>query len=103
MLRRNSKQRRGKSKFTGGFCISNGPIISQDNERERDVGEFDDVGLPRVHGASMLFAIARPTNNLHLLEHRLANDLCEDGAGRSAGASSRVSRRRLGRKKRGRW
>ncbi|OLC28604.1 MAG: hypothetical protein AUH91_01530 [Verrucomicrobia bacterium 13_1_40CM_4_54_4] len=59
MLRRNSKQRRGKSKFTGGFCISNGPIISQDNERERDVGEFDDVGLPRVHGASMLFAIAR--------------------------------------------
>ena len=59
MLRRNSKQRRGKSKFTDGFCISNGPIISQDNERERDVGEFDDVGLPRVHGASMLFAIAR--------------------------------------------
>ncbi len=59
MLRRNSKQRRGKSKFTDGFCISNAPIISQDNERERDVGEFDDVGLPRVHGASMLFAIAR--------------------------------------------
>src|SRR2546430_16244684 len=59
MLRRNSKQRRGKSKFTDGFCIWNGPIISQDNERERDVGEFDDVGLPRVHGASMLFAIAR--------------------------------------------
>ncbi len=59
MPRKNSKRPPGKSKFTEGFRILNGPIVPQDREEGRDVGDFDDVGLPRVHGAPMLFAIAR--------------------------------------------
>src|SRR5207244_1691652 len=43
-----------------GFRISNGPVVPQDGEQRRDVGEFDNVvGLPRVHGVPILFAIAR--------------------------------------------
>src|SRR6266581_381411 len=59
MLSRKFKHRLGKSKSAHDFRLSNGPVVRPDNERERDVSEFDNVGLPRVHGASMLFAIAR--------------------------------------------
>jgi hypothetical protein len=59
MPRENSKRHRENSKFADGFRISNGPFSPQDSEEGRDVGEFDNVGLPRVHGAPTLFAIAR--------------------------------------------
>jgi len=60
MREKNSIRRRGKSKFGAGFRISNGPVVPQDGEQRRDVGEFDNVvGLPRVHGVPILFAIAR--------------------------------------------
>jgi hypothetical protein len=59
MPRENSKRRSEESNFADGFRISNGPVAPQDSEEGRNVGEFDNVGLPRVHGAPMLFAIAR--------------------------------------------
>ena len=59
MPRENSKRRSEESNFADGFRISNGPVAPQDSEEGRDVVEFDNVGLPRVHGAPMLFAIAR--------------------------------------------
>ena len=59
MPRENSKRHPEKSKFADGFRISNGPVAPQDSEEGRDVVEFDNVGLPRVHGVPMLFAIAR--------------------------------------------
>ncbi len=59
MPRENSKRHSEESNFADGFRISNGPVAPQDSEEGRDVVEFDNVGLPRVHGAPMLFAIAR--------------------------------------------
>src|SRR6266487_5326981 len=59
MPRENSKRRSEESNFADGFRISNGPVAPQDSEEGRNVREFDNVGLPRVHGAPMLFAIAR--------------------------------------------
>ena len=59
MPREHSKRHSEESKFADGFRISNGPVAPQDSEEGRDVVEFDNVGLPRVHGAPMLFAIAR--------------------------------------------
>lgn len=64
MPRENSKRHPEESKFADGFRISNGPVAPQDSEEGRDVGEFDSVGLPRVHGAPMLFAIARDPSTI---------------------------------------
>jgi hypothetical protein len=57
MPRQNSNQHKSKSKFADGFHVSSEAIVGQDNEQENDFGER--VGLPRVHGAPILFAIAR--------------------------------------------
>jgi hypothetical protein len=59
MTREYSKRHSVVSNFANGFRISNGPVAPQDSKEGRDVVEFDNVGLPRVHGAPMLFAIAR--------------------------------------------
>jgi hypothetical protein len=57
MPRQNSNQHKSKSKFVDGFHVSSEAIVGQDNEHENEFGER--VGLPRVHGAPILFAIAR--------------------------------------------
>jgi len=60
MPRKKSKQRKRKSKFANGFGISNRPLVRLHNERERSIGELHDIlELPRIHGAPVLFAIAR--------------------------------------------
>jgi hypothetical protein len=60
MPSKNPNQREPKSKFAGGFRVSSEPIVHSDNEQEKVVSEFGEgVGLPRVHGAPSLFAIAR--------------------------------------------
>jgi hypothetical protein len=60
MPRRNSKQRKRKSKFANGFGISNRPLVRPHNQRERSIGELHDIlELPRIHGAPVLFVIAR--------------------------------------------
>ena len=64
MPRENSKRHSEESNFADGFRISNGPVAPQDSEEARDVREFDNVGLPRVHGAPMLFAIARDPSTI---------------------------------------
>ncbi len=64
MPRENSKRHPEESKFGDGFRISNGPVVPQDSEEGRDVGEFDNVGLPRVQGVPMLFAIARDPSTI---------------------------------------
>src|SRR6266550_1131216 len=64
MPRENSKRHPEESKFADGFRISNGPVVPQDSEEGRDVGEFDNVGLPRVQGVPMLFAIARDPSTI---------------------------------------
>src|SRR5438552_18248505 len=54
------KSARSKSHMTGGFPISNRPVIrpTQKNKREGDdIGDL--VELPRPSGAPILFAIAR--------------------------------------------
>jgi hypothetical protein len=57
MPRKNPNQRKSKSKFADGFRVSSEAIVRPDNEQEKEFGEG--VGLPRVHGAPVLFAIAR--------------------------------------------
>lgn len=57
MPRQNPNQRKSNSKFTDGFHVSSKAIVCPDNEQENEFGEG--VGLPRVHGAPTLFAIAR--------------------------------------------
>ena len=57
MPRKNPNQRKSKSKFTDGFHVSSEAIVCPGNEQENEFGEG--VGLPRVHGAPILFAIAR--------------------------------------------
>lgn len=65
LTQKNSKQHRFKSKLTDGFRVSNGPVVRPDRERVRDRGEFDEVaGLPRAHGAPMLFAISRDAGTI---------------------------------------
>src|SRR5439155_15841228 len=54
-----SNRPREKCAFADCARISNGPVALQDSAEVRDVRELDNVGLPRVHGAPMLFAIAR--------------------------------------------
>ena len=57
MPRQNPNQHKSKSKFANGFHVSSEAIVGPDNEPENEFGEG--VGLPRVHGAPILFAIAR--------------------------------------------
>jgi hypothetical protein len=57
MPRKNLNQHKSKSKFADGFHVSSEAIVWPDNEQENEFGEG--VGLPRVHGAPILFAIAR--------------------------------------------
>ena len=65
--KKNSKRHRFKSKLTEGFRVSDGPVVRPDREREKDSGEFDEVaGLPRAHGAPMLFAISRDARTIFI-------------------------------------
>src|SRR5438094_9349487 len=57
MPRKNRNQRKSESKFADGFRVSSEAIVCLDNEQEKEFGEG--VGLPRVLGAPILFAIAR--------------------------------------------
>lgn len=57
MPRKNPNQHTRKSKFADGFRVSSEAVVCPDNEQEKEFGEG--VGLPRVHGAPILFAIAR--------------------------------------------
>ena len=56
MATKNRKQARSKSDVADGFRVSSEAVVCPDNEQEKEFGE---VGLPRVHGAPILFAIAR--------------------------------------------
>ena len=56
---KNSNQRTRESKFAEGFRISSEPLVRPDNQQEKVANERDDVGLPRVYGAPILYAIAR--------------------------------------------
>jgi hypothetical protein len=57
MPRQNLNQHKSKSKFTDGFRVSSEAIVCPDNGQENKFGEG--VGLPRIHGGPILFAIAR--------------------------------------------
>jgi hypothetical protein len=57
MATKNRKQAKSKSDVADGFRVSNEAIVCPDDEQEKEFGEG--VGLPRVHGAPILFAIAR--------------------------------------------
>jgi hypothetical protein len=60
MPSKNPNQRKRKSKFADAFRISSEAVVCSDNEQGRNLSEFNDIGgLPRVHGAPLLFAIAR--------------------------------------------
>jgi hypothetical protein len=60
MPRKNPNKPKHKSKFADGFHISSDPVVQPNEEQEKLASEFgDSVGLPRVHGAPILFAIAR--------------------------------------------
>jgi hypothetical protein len=45
-----------------GFRVSSEAVVCPDNEQEKEFGEG--VGLPRVHGAPILFAIARDSRTI---------------------------------------
>ncbi len=66
MARKNPKERRTrKSKLADGFRISNGPVVGPAPEAEKGVDDFDHViELSRIHGAPMLFAIARDPHTI---------------------------------------
>jgi hypothetical protein len=57
MPRQNLNQHKSKSKFADGFRVSSEAIVCPDNGQENKFGEG--VGLPRIHGGPILFAIAR--------------------------------------------
>jgi hypothetical protein len=57
MATKNRKQAKSKSDVADGFRVSSEAVVCPDNEQEKEFGEG--VGLPRVHGAPILFAIAR--------------------------------------------
>jgi hypothetical protein len=57
MATKNRKQAKSKSDVADGFRVSSEAVICPDIEQEKEFGEG--VGLPRVHGAPILFAIAR--------------------------------------------
>ena len=62
MATKNRKQARSKSDVADGFRVSSEVIVCPDNEQEKEFGEG--VGLPRVHGAPILFAIARDSRTI---------------------------------------
>ena len=57
MATKNRKQAKSKSDVADGFRVSSEAVVCPDNEQEKEFSEG--VGLPRVHGAPILFAIAR--------------------------------------------
>jgi len=57
MATKNRKQAKSKSDVADGFRVSSEAVVCPDNEQEKEFGEG--VGLPRVHGAPILFAIPR--------------------------------------------
>jgi hypothetical protein len=57
MSRKNANERSRTSKFADGFRLSSEAIVCPDNQQEKELGEG--IGLPRVQGAPILFAIAR--------------------------------------------
>jgi hypothetical protein len=60
MPTKNLSQHNRESKFPADFRISNTPIGRPDHEQGKDVSEFGNgIGLPRLQGAPILFAIAR--------------------------------------------
>src|SRR6266513_3922535 len=60
MAIKSRKSVRSKSHMTGGFHISNRPVIRPTEEAKREGDDFSDmVELPRPFGAPFLFAIAR--------------------------------------------
>jgi len=61
MANKNSEPAEGKSDMADGFRISDGPVIRlAEDEQSGSVRAFGDVvELPRLHGAPILFAIAR--------------------------------------------
>jgi hypothetical protein len=61
MANKNSEPAKGKSDMADGFRISGGPVIClADDEQSGAARDFDDLfELPRLHGAPILFAIAR--------------------------------------------
>ena len=66
MATKNSKPAKGKSDVADGFRISGGPVIRlAEDEQSSVVRDFGDVvELPRVHGAPILFAIARDPHTI---------------------------------------
>ena len=66
MATKNSKPAEGKSDVADGFRISGGPVIRlAEDEQSSVVREFGNVvELPRVHGAPILFAIARDPHTI---------------------------------------
>jgi hypothetical protein len=65
MPRKNSKQRRRKSKFADSFRVSSRPVVRPHNKWERRIGELHDIlERPRIHGAPVLFAIARDPSTI---------------------------------------
>jgi hypothetical protein len=61
MTNKNSEPAQGKSDMADGFRISDGPVIRlAEDEQSGGARDFGDVfELPRLHGAPILFAIAR--------------------------------------------
>jgi hypothetical protein len=62
MATKNRKQAKSKSDVADGFRVSSEAVVCPDNEQEKEFGEG--VGLPRVHGAPILFAIARDSRTI---------------------------------------
>jgi hypothetical protein len=62
MATKNRKQAKSKSDVADGFRVSSEAIVYPDNEQEKEFGEG--FGLPRVHGAPILFAIARDSRTI---------------------------------------
>jgi hypothetical protein len=60
MPQKNSSQTEGKAKSADDFRVSADPVVRPDAEQEEAMSAFGNAaGLPRVHAAPILFAIAR--------------------------------------------
>jgi hypothetical protein len=67
MSKKNSNQRKRRSEFANGFRISTKPVVRPGTEQEKVASAFGDtIGLPRVHGAPLLFAIARDPRTIFI-------------------------------------
>jgi hypothetical protein len=64
MATKNRKQAKNNSDVADGFRVSSEAVVCPDNEREKEFSEG--VGLPRVHGAPILFAIARDPRTIFI-------------------------------------